>query len=147
MKQINQLTEAEAKEILKFVYPNKDYDYMGLQFTPVIDKNGSMQVTFNIEPIVGILYHNGQDRCVLHFYNSKVVLWLYRNQYDIEKLLIHNQYFSQMEQNFDNMAFVISMLSKGDNPYESGDKEHFTIDYVKSRCKEIIEKYWYSDYD
>lgn len=146
-KSISELTQEEAKSILEFVYPNSDYVFLKLEFTPEKNKDGSIALTFNLEPVVGILYYNGQDRCVLHFYNSKVVLWLYQNNYDIEEYLTRNKYFSEMEQNFENFGFGVSMLSKGEEPFKKNDAHYFTLDYVKTRCKELLEKYLYCDYD
>ena len=74
MKNIKELTEEEAKEILKFVYPNdENYWFKKLSFEPVITEDGKQQITFGGRSIIGIEFHDGQDNCILHFDNSKAV--------------------------------------------------------------------------
>lgn len=73
-KNINELTEKEAKEILQFVYPNdKNFCFMDIALKSKINKDGSQQVTFSLRSIIGIKYHNGVDNCILHFDNTKVL--------------------------------------------------------------------------
>lgn len=146
-KQIKELTEDEGREILKFVFPNEsDYRYTNLSLEPVIGENGKQQVSFSIRPLVGIMFHNGQDRCILHFDNTKAVLWLYNNGFDIQELLECNKHFSEMESDFENFAFAVEWMGKGEEGFKSGNEHKWTLDYVKARCKEMVENYYYKDY-
>lgn len=148
MKKIVELTDEEGKEILKFVYPEYGgRDFMGISFEPKYDGEGNQEVTFGFRPIVGIKYHNGQDNCILHFNNSKVVLWLYRNGYDIESLLEINTYFSEMEGDFDHFSFEISRMADGDKYFRDEFKQNWNLDYVKKKCRDLLDKYWLKDYE
>lgn len=155
-KNIKELTDQQAKEILEFVYPNetdlsnpKNYKYWftKLSFESTMDKNGREQLTFDFLPIIGIQYHNGQDNCILYFNNSKVVLWLYNNGFEIEEFLIANQHYSEMEKDFNNFAFGIEYIAKGEDGFKDGYKHNWTLDYVKKKCSELIEEYYYKDYN
>ena len=148
MKNIKELTEDEAKDILKFVYPNeKYYWFKKLSFEPVITEDGKQQVTFGMRPIIGIEFHDGQDNCILHFDNTKVVLWLYKNGYDITELLEANSYLSQMEKDFEIFAFAIEWMSKGEEGFKDGFKQNWTLEYVTKKCRELLDKYYYKDYE
>jgi hypothetical protein len=148
MKNIKELTEEEAKEILKFVYPNdENYWFKKLSFEPVITENGKQQITFGGRSIIGIEFHDGQDNCILHFDNSKAVLWLYKNGYDITELLEANSYFSQMEIDFENFAFAIEWMSKGEEGFRDGFQQNWTLEYVTKKCRELLDKYYYKDYE
>ena len=143
----SELTEDEAKQILEFAYPkDKDNWFRKLSFEPKITEDGRQQVTFGMRPIIGIEYHNGQDNCILHFDNTKVVLWLYKNGYDITNLLEVNASFSEMEKDFENFAFEVEWMAKGDEGFRDDVKHNWTLDYVKKKCKELVEKYYYKDY-
>jgi hypothetical protein len=147
-KNIKELTEDEAKKILDFVYLNdKDNWFKKLSFEPEITEEGREQVTFGMRLITGIEYHNGQDNCILHFDNTKVVLWLYKNGYDITDLLEDNSYMSEMEIDFENFSFGIDSLSKGEEGFRDGFKKNWTLGYVTEKCKELLEKYYYKDYE
>ena len=146
-KNIKELTEDEAKQILEFAYPkDKDNWFRKLSFEPKITEDGRQQVTFGMRPIIGIEYHNGQDNCILHFDNTKVVLWLYKNGYDITNLLEVNASFSEMEKDSENFAFEVEWMAKGDEGFRDDVKHNWTLDYVKKKCKELVEKYYYKDY-
>jgi hypothetical protein len=145
-KNIKELTEDEAKQILEFVYPNKDNLFRELSFEPKITEDGRQQVTLGMRSIIGIEYHNGQDGCIIHFDNTKVVLWLYKNGYDITQLLETNSYLSEMETDFENFAYEIDWLSKGEEGFREDVKQNWTLDYVKKKCKELLENYYYKDY-
>lgn len=145
-KKINELTEEEGKEILKFVYPNDDDYFQGLSFEPEITEEGQY-VTFGMRSIVGILFHNGQDNCILHFDNSKVVLWLYQHGYDIEDLLKENAYFSQFEKDMESLTFVMYQLAQGEESFREGSKHNWTLEYVQKRCADALSKYYYKDYE
>ena len=149
MKQINELTDNEAKEILKFVYPKAEHNhFIKISFEAERDKGGNVILSISgFRPIVGIQYHNGQDTCILYFDDSKVVLWLYKNGYDITKLLEVNSYFTEMEHDFRNFAFAIEWMAKGEEGFREGHEHKWTLDYVKRKCKELVEKYYYKDYD
>lgn len=150
MKKIEELTEAEAREILEFTFPNKkDYEkyFRGLSLKPVIDEEGRQQVTFGMRPIIGIQYHNGQDNCILHFDNTKVVLWLYKNGYDITDMLEMNSHFSEMETDFENFAFAIHWLREKRNHIDEDKKHLYTLEYVLEELKKYNEKYYYKDYE
>ena len=147
-KNIDELTEKEAKEILKFVYPNDKYiSFRELSFNPKINADGSQQVTMNCDPIIGICYHNGQDNYILHFDDTKVVLWLYQHDYDIEEFLIKNQFYSEMNDDFDRISFCVLQMSKGEDNFMEGNKHNWNLEFVKNRCKELVEKYWFKDYN
>ena len=147
MKKIEELTEVEAEEILKFVYPDEKYNWFKkLSFEPVIEADGSQRVTFGMRSIIGIEYHNGQDNCILHFDNTKVVLWLYKNGYDITDFLEANSYLSEMEEDFENFSFAISWMAKGEDGFREGSKQNWTLEYVTKKCEELLEKYYYKDY-
>lgn len=146
MKNIKELTENEAKQILEFVFPNNKYIYFKhISFEPKMTDKGQ-QVTFNMMPIIGIEYHNGQDNCILHFENTKVVLWLYKNGFDITEFLETNSYFTEMESNFDTFAMSISWMAKGKNGFKKENEHLWTLEYVQSKCKELLNKYFYIDY-
>ena len=147
-KNIKELTEDEAKQILEFAYPkDKDNWFRKLSFDPKITEDGKQQVTFGMRSIIGIEYHNGQDNCILHFDNTKVVLWLYKNEYDITELLEANSYLSEMEKDFENFAFEITWMAKGEEGFRDDVKQNWTLDYVKRKCKELVDKYYYKDYE
>lgn len=147
-KNIKELTEEEGREILEFVFPKeKDFHFMDLSFEPEINEDGTQNVTFGMRSIIGIKFHNGQDNCILHFDNSKVVLWLYKNDYDILEFLEANSHLSQMELDFENFAFGVEWLSKGEEGFREHVKHNWTLDYVKKRCKELLEKYYYKNYE
>lgn len=146
-KNIKELTEDEVKQILEFVYPNdKNNRFRKLSFEPKITEDGKQQVTLRMRSIIGIEYHNGQDNCILHFDNTKVVLWLYKNGYDITELLEANAYLSEMEIDFENFAFGIDWVSKGEEGFREGYKQNWTLEYVTKKCKELLEKYYYKNY-
>jgi hypothetical protein len=152
MKKIEELTEEEAREIFSFVYPpeNEKYKYhwfKELKKEPIINEDGSQRVTFSLRPIVGILYHNGQDNCVLHFDNTKVVLWLYKYGYDIENLLETNSHFTEMESDFESFSFAIHWLAEKRKHIPEDKKELYTLDYIFAELKKYNEKYYYKDYE
>lgn len=148
MKNIKKLTEDEANDILKFVFPNEKYIYfLNIFFEPKISEDGGEEITFGARSIIGIEYHNGQDRCILHFNNSKVIFWLYKNGYDIIDLLQQNLYFSQLERDFENFSFAIEWMSKGEDGFKDNVKKNWNLEYVKNKCKELLDKYYYKDYD
>lgn len=150
MKQINELTDLEAKQILKFVFPDKNHQFTKIEFEPRPNKDGTTNVTFGLRPIVGILYHNGQDNCILHFDHSKVVLWLYKNGFDILELLELNENLTFVEQNLENLAFrLYSLLKTPEFLKYRGKKDTeiekiFTLEYVLKEIKEAADKYYYN---
>lgn len=147
MKKIEELTEAEAKEILKFAYPDeKDNWFRKLSFEPHRAEDGGQYITFGGRSIIGIEYHNGQDNCILHFDNTKVVLWLYKNGYDITELLEANSYYSEMENDFESFSFGVSCLAKGEEGFREGYKQNWTLEYVTKKCNELLERHYYKDY-
>lgn len=155
MKNIKELTEKEAMEILESVYPGKtnlsspkSYEYWvtGISFEPVKAEGGGQYVTFGMRSIIGIKYHNGQDNCILHFDNTKVVLWLYKNGYDIQEFLESNSHFSQMENDFENFAYAVYCLGKGEEMFREDKKQNWTLDYVKKKCNELYTEYYLKDY-
>jgi len=147
-KNIKELTEDEAKQILEFAYPkDKDNWFRKLSFEPKITDDGKQQVTFGMRSIIGIEYHNGKDNCILHFDNTKVVLWLYKNGYDVTELLEANSYLSEMEKDFENFAFEITWMAKGEERFRDGYKQKWTLEYVTKKCKELVDKYYYKDYE
>ncbi len=146
MKNIKELTKEEAIDILTFVHPKYDrHDFISIKHEPTITEDGSQQITFGGRSIIGIEYHNGQDRCILHFDNLKVVLWLYKNGYDITKLLEANLYLIDQEEDFSNMAFGIHWLSKGEEGFREDVKHNWTLEYVKKQCTYLYDKYFLKD--
>lgn len=154
MKNIRQLTDIEGKEILNYVYPHDENDhnswkiYRNLSFEHKINVDGSQQVTFSMNPIIGIVYNNSHnDTCVLHFNHAKVILWLYNNGYDIKELLEENKYLSDIELDFNNLLDDVLWLSKGEKGFSKENEHLWTLEYVKDKCKKLIEKYIYKDYE
>lgn len=147
-KNIKELTEDEAKQILKFTYPNdKDNWFRKLSFEPKITEDGMQKVTLGLRSIIGIEYHNGQDNCILHFDNTKVVLWLYKNGYEITELLEANSHLSEMEKDFENFSYEIHWLGEKRKHIDK-DKEHlYTLDYVLGELKKYNDKYYYKEYE
>lgn len=146
MKSINELTEREAKEILSFVYPdNKGIDFQELKFEHTVNEDGSVQITFGGRLIVGILYYNGQDNAILHFNNTKAVLWLYKNGYDITEQLELNSGLSKEMDNFENFAFAIYWMARGADGFAEDRKHKWTLDYVTRKCAELYKKYYLTD--
>lgn len=149
-KKINELTIDDAKEILDFVYPDGDHFNVDLSFEPVKSEDGKGQrITMGGRSIIGITFIGGinNDRMILHFDHSKVVLWLYQHDYEVEELLKENAYMSEMESDFENFAFEVEWLAKGEAGFRDGYKQNWTLDYVKKKCKELVETYYYKDYD
>jgi hypothetical protein len=147
MKNITELTEIEAKEILKFVYPDvKEYEryFTGLSFEPVISEDGMQQITFTGRSIIGIKYHNAQDNCLLHFDNHKVILWLYKNGYDITDFLESVQNDDKIINKLKNFMFNIYFLvNNRQEQLKKNDKEHmFSLEYVIKNLKEALDKYF-----
>lgn len=141
MKKIEELTDAEGREILKFVYPSEDNYYQKLSFEPHIEEDGSQQITMGGRSLVGIFYHNGQDNCILHFDNTKVVQWLYEHGYDIGKQLKMNAYMSEMESDWEEFGYLIwSYIVKCES-------EHLTVDDIKQKCDKWLKTYYYKDYE
>lgn len=148
MKKISELTEEEGKEILNYVFPDEDYIYKGLSFEPVKSERGGEYVTMDGSSIIGIRFIGGMnnDGMVLHFNHTKVVLWLYQHGYDIGELLEENAYMSEMESDFESFAFEVEWMSKGEGGFKDRVKHNWNLDYVKNKCKELVEKYYYKDY-
>jgi hypothetical protein len=54
---------------------------------------------------------------------------------------------SEMESDFENFAFEIEWMAKGDEDFNNGYKQNWTLDYVKKKCKELLENYYYKNYE
>lgn len=154
-KDIKLLSTEEAKTIFEYVFPPniekyKYYSFSNISFEPIMTENGQ-QVSMGLRPLVGINYHNGQDRCILHFDNTKVVRWLYENDYEIKELLENNQHLSEMENDFENFSFAIHWLAqcleKRDPIIEERTKFEYTFEYIIKTLREHNEKYYYKDYN
>jgi hypothetical protein len=143
-KNINELTLNEAKQILNFVYPNNKHYNIKLCFN-----SEDNRLTMGLRPVIGITYNNGvtNDGMVLHFDNTKVLLWLYKNNYDITNMLEENAYMSEMEDDFENLAFAVHDMSKGEEAFKGEDRDMWTLEYVKNKCKELVDEYFYKDYE
>ena len=147
MKSVKELTEKEAIELLSYVYPKyKKADFISIKHEPTITEDGRQQITLGGRSIIGIEYHNGQDRCILHFDHTKAVLWFYKNGYDITNLLERNSYLSEMENDFSNAMLAVSLLSKGQEAFAPEFRKNYTLDYVERKCTEIYQKYYLKDY-
>lgn len=152
MKNINELTEDEAKEIFNFVYPPenekfKHYWFRELKMEPTINEDGSQRITFGFRPIIGILGNNGQDNIIIHFDNTKAVLWLYKHGYDITELLERNSHFTEMEGDFENFSFAIHWLDEKRKHIPENKKDLYNLEYVLKELKRYNEKYYYKDYE
>lgn len=154
-KDIKRLSNDDAKQIFEYVFPPSNDRYRHYTFTDVsleavLTENGQ-QVSLGLRPLVGINYHNGQDRCILHFDNTKVVSWLYENGYDIKDLLDGNEHLSEMEGDFENFSFAIHWLAecleKRDPVIEERTKFQYTFEYVIKQLRKFNEKYYYKDYE
>lgn len=154
-KDIRQLSTEDAKKIFEYVFPpgNEKYKYHSftdVSFDAVMTDNGQ-QVSFGLRPLIGINYHNGQDRCILHFDNTKVVSWLYENGYDIKDLLDGNEHLSEMEGDFENFSFAVHWLAecleKRDDPGFNKTKYLYTFEHVVKQLRNFNEKYYYKDYE
>ena len=148
MKKITELTEKEAKEILEFVYPDrKDIHFTKLSFEPHKSEDGKGQyVTMGGRSIIGIGFHNGQDNCILHFDNSKAVLWLYKNGYDITEQLEINKHFSEMESDIDDLCFEIYVIYQNYEDRIKNGSTFYTVENILKKLKEVNDKYYYKDY-
>jgi len=138
MKSIKELTEEEAKEIFDFVFADEDEyrGYSGLAKVPIIEEDGSMRVTMGLRPIVGIKYRNDSgDGCLLPFDNTKVMLWLYKNGYDIEEQLEYNKDLTKVEHDIENLAYAVSWHCEQ-------QKDH-TMDTLKKVLIERIDYFYY----
>lgn len=145
-KSVKELTEEEAKEILKFAYPDKDCWFDEIHHESKVEEDGSRQVTFGMRPIIGIGYRNDLgDRCMLHFDNTKAVLWLYRNGYDIEEQLEINKDMTQMEHDFENLAFAISWHCEARPRHlkEDGKEDDYTLEKTREILIKEVNKYYY----
>lgn len=109
-----ELTEQNAKDILEFVFPEEiksgDIVYVEILKSNGIDR-GFKNITSDNIPVVGIEYRDFFGRNVLEINNTKVILWLYKNGYDIFELLAVNKYLSEMEDNFYDICLDIRYLT------------------------------------
>lgn len=144
-KDIKQLTDKEAQEILRYVYPNdNDNLYKGISFETDKNKEGNIKVSMQGRPVIGIKYHNGQDNCILHFDHSKVILWLYEHGYDIFNFLVYNSDFSEIEKDFENFSFAIVCLAKDIAP-TSKSYTNWTLERVRNRLNKLIDEFFYKE--
>lgn len=143
MKKITELTEEEAKEILKFVYPERDVWYNGLQLEPKVNEDGSQQVTFQMRPIVGIIYFNEyNDRCVLHFDNHKTIFWLYKNGYDVLALLEDVQDDTKEISKLEDIIFGFIWIKERFKKATIVQKKNFTPEYIISEIERLENEYY-----
>ncbi len=143
MKKINELTEEEGKEILKFVFPDKDYQFLQLSFEKQFNEDGNEWVTMGFRSIIGILYLNDYpDRCLLHFDDTKVVLWLYKNGFEILEQLEQNQNLTKLEQHFDEFIYGVHSLRIRKELVSEEVKSLITLEYVLKNLKELEDRYY-----
>lgn len=136
-KNIKDLTENEAKEIFEFSIDDKDCYFEGVSHESAVDEDGSRRVTLEMRPIIGIKYRNHSgDGCILHFDNTRVVLWLYRNGYDIEEQLECNKDLSKIETDLENLSFSIYWHCNENNKH--------SLESLKKQMLESIDKYYYN---
>lgn len=149
-KSIKELTEEEAREILKFVHPDKDYWFDKLHHESKVEEDGTRQVTFGLRPIIGISYRNDMgDRCMIHFDNTRAMLWLYRNGYDIEEQLEINKDMTQMEYDLEELAFAITWHceSRPKHLKEEGKEDNYTLEKTRKVLLKAADRYFYdTDY-
>jgi len=151
-KDIKELTEEEAKEILETVYPDEDVAFDKIHFEePERDEDGMRQVTFGLRSIIGIAFRAGLnwDGCMLHFDDTRVVNWLYKNGYEIGPLLESNKDMSKIEMDLENLAYDIHWHCEV-NPksLKEKDKEgYYTLEKTRELLLESANKYYYgTDY-
>jgi len=143
MKNIREITKEECEEALEYVYPGKNYYYTGISHDMVIDEQGRQQLMLSGRSIIGIRYHNGQDNAVLHFDNTKLLVWLYKNGYDISEQLEVNSEMSEDEHGVSMMAFGMLSLAKGIDGFREGYKQNWTLEYVQKKCISLLDKWYY----
>jgi len=44
-------------------------------------------------------------------------------------------------------AFAIEWMSKGEEGFKDGFKQNWTLEYVTKKCRELLDKYYYKDYE
>lgn len=136
MKPIDHLTESEAIEILKFVFPNEEgiiFDFLSFEI-----KKGKASRVNLINSNTGINFHIDKDEFTLKFSHMKVVLWLYQNGYDISHLLEANTHLTDTEYAFQHFSTEIFLISNGID--KNGNKIHSLSSVIK-RCKELLKEY------
>lgn len=145
MKNIKDLTDNEAIEILKDVFSNEKHPHKFIKISKekIISSEDKEQIILGGNSIIHILYDNGDDECILHFTDTKVVLWLYKNNYNITDLLEYNKYLTDMENNFEKFAISILIISKGKKGYAKGYEQNYTLENIENRCKVLLDRYYY----
>lgn len=150
-KDIKELTDKEAEEILKEVYPDEEVSFDKIHFeeTPR-DEDGMRQVTFGLRPIVGIAFRAGfnWDGCMLHFDDSRVINWLYKNGYEIGSLLEMNKDMSKIEMDLENLAYEIHWhCDHNPKVLEERGKKGYTLEDTRKYLIDAANKYYYdTDY-
>lgn len=163
MKKLNELTEKEGEEILKFIFPEeykkKEIYFNKFSFEPIIDKEGRREITFGGMYVVGILYYSGinMDRCLLRFEDTRVILWLYSNNYDITELLEKNQYLSDVLEDYIDVQNKLRLLTGRPLMISYDDREvdfiaetyghPKTKEEIQDKLKELVKKYYFKEYE
>lgn len=148
-KDVKELTEDEAKEILELVYPDDEtvwFDKIYIE-EPKPDKDGRRQVTFGFRPIIGIAFKCGinHDGAILHFDDTRVVNWLYKNGYEVGELLEMNKNLSKLEIDIENLAYAISWHCKANPKFlkEKGKEDYYTLEKTRELLIEAANRYYY----
>ena len=149
MKNISELTYREAEDLLHFVYPELSKgSFCKIRVKPEESPNGGVYITMGGGDGVGVEYLNDHcDKCVLHFDDTRAVLWLYRHGYDIEKQLVNNSYLSEMESDFNALAYGLHYyIEDAEKNFIEERKQNYTLEYTRKKASELLDTYYYKDY-
>ena len=129
MKEIKEITEQDCREILKYVFKDCNYSYHG--FKDIDD-----------EYFKYILYNNGQDMCLLYDDDTRVINWLYENDFDITYQLKSIKDLSAIQMEVDDLIGDLLTLSLGTKNMKSEYHKNFTMEYILNKCYDIFDKYF-----
>lgn len=149
MRTIRDLTEQEAKEILAYVYPTNDYWFTGLSFDPVVTPDGRQQITFGGRSIIGIKYHNGQDNCILHFDNTKIINWLYKHGFDISEQLQDIENLTDRYEKVSSLTSEFAFITSYENIIETRKKNglapataEYNFEFVQKQLTKLTDRWF-----
>lgn len=144
-KDIKELTNKEGEEIFNIVYPkdkNPHHSYTCVGHERIYREDGHEKITFGFRSCIGIFGHNGQDNIIIPFNDTKVVLWLYNNGYEIGELLEENKFNTEVLDNACKMHSSIHRLHWLKDVIKPEYKDKFTLEYVLDELKRIDQKWW-----
>jgi len=147
MKEIKDLTDNEAIEILNFVFPKeKDITFIEISFESKKTEDGRRYITLGGNSTVGIFYKGFQDTFVLPFDNTKVILWLYRKGYNIERLLESNSHYSELDEDYQGILMSLYSFIKKKDELDENNQPLYSFEYLFDILKKDYEKHFYKDY-